>query len=394
MRPNHILILGAGVYQVPLIRRAVESGYRVTVASYGDYPGMKIAHNVWHVDTTDRETLLDLARKHKIDAVTTTGTDVAMPAIGYLNDSLELPGVGFETARLTSDKILMQRRFRGRGVPSARFSECMTLGDAKSAAEEIGLPVIIKAPNSSGSRGITVVTSGDHLEEAFRFAKEVASNSAVLAEELLIGEEFGAQAVIIDGEMSAFLCHNDTVTAPPVTVPVGHSCPSRLPLDVQDEARDVCARAARALEITDAVCNCDLIHTKGGVKILEIGARVGATGIPEIVLLHYGIDLYHLALSFALGERPVISSLKGLASAIRIVEAPRTGRLVSCHVSEELMGREGVIAVDLDYPVGSPVRKFRVGPDRIGSVVVTAEDADAAERFADSIIQELHIEVQ
>jgi len=394
MRPKHILILGAGVYQVPLIRRAVGSGYRVTVASYGDYPGMKIAHDVWHVDTTDRETLLSLAKKHKIDAVTTTGTDVAVPAIGYLNDSLGLPGVGFETAILTSDKILMQRRFKDKRVSAARFFECMTLGDAKSAVEEIGLPVIIKAPNSSGSRGVTVVDSGDRLEEAFRSSKEIASGSAVLVEELLVGEEFGAQAVIVDGEMSAFLCHNDTVTAPPITVPVGHSCPSRLPRDVQDEARDVCARAACALGVTDAVCNCDLIHTKGGVKVLEIGARVGATGIPEIVLLHYGIDLYKLALSFALGERPVISLLTGPASAIRIVEAPRSGSLVSYRAPEELMGRKGVVAIDLDYPVGSSVRKFCVGPDRIGSVVVTAEDADAAEWFADSIIQELHIEVQ
>ena len=394
MRPKHILILGAGVYQVPLIRRAVESGYRVTVASYGDYPGMKIAHDVWHVDTTDRETLLSLAKKHKIDAVTTTGTDVAVPAIGYLNDSLGLPGVGFETALLTSDKILMQRRFKDRRVPAARFFECMTLGDAKSAVEEIGLPVIIKAPNSSGSRGVTVVDSEDHLEEAFRTVKEIASGTAVLVEELLFGEEFGAQAVIVDGEVRAFLCHNDTVTAPPVTVPVGHSCPSRLPRDVQEEARDVCAKVACALGITDAVCNCDLIHTGEGVNILEIGARVGATGIPEIILLHYGIDLYQLALSFALGERPVISLLTGPASAIRIVEAPRTGRLVSCRAPEELMRHGGVVAVDLDYSVGSPVRKFRVGPDRIGSVVVTAEDADAAERFADSIIQELHIEVQ
>ena len=394
MRQKHILILGAGVYQVPLIKQAIESGHRVTVASYGDYPGMKIAHDVWHVDTTDRKKLLSLARKHKIDAVTTTGTDVAIPAIGYLNERLGLPGVSFETALLTSDKIRMQRRFKDRRVPAARFSECMTLNDAKSAGEEIGLPVIIKAPNSSGSRGITVVTSEDQMEEAFRSSKEIASGTAVLVEELLAGEEFGAQAVIVDGEMSAFLCHNDTVTPPPVTVPIGHSCPFRLSGNVQAEAQNVCAMAASALGITNAVCNCDLINTKRGVKILEIGARIGATGIPEIVLLHHGIDLYRVALSFALDEAPVLSFSAGPASAIRIIEAPRTGRLVSYRSPEVLMRRRGVIAIDLDYTVGAPVRRFRVGPDRIGSVVVTAEDADAAELFANSIIQELHIEVR
>jgi len=163
---------------------------------------------------------------------------------------------------------------------------------------------------------------------------------------------------------------------------------------VQDDARDVCEEAASALGITNAVCNCDLINTKRGIKILEIGARIGATGIPEIILLHHGIDLYQVALSFALGEVPVLSFSTGPASAIRIIEAPKNGRLVSYRSTEDLMRRRGVVAIDLDYPVGSPVRRFRVGPDRIGSVVVTAKDVDAAELFADGIIQELHIEVR
>ncbi len=394
MKPKHILILGAGVYQVPLIRRAVDLGYRVTVASYGDYPGMKIAHEVWNVDTTDREGILKLANKHNIDAVTTTGTDVAVPTIGYINDTLGLPGVTFETAMLTSDKILMQQRFKEKGVPSAPFIECMTLAEAQSAAEEIGLPVIVKAPNSSGSRGISTVTSWEDLEKAFSTSKTVAGLSPVLVEELLVGEEFGAQLVVSDGHVKAFFCHNDTVTAPPVTVPVGHSCPSRLSMEVQQEACDVCARAARALVIKDAACNCDLIHTGDGVKILEIGARVGATGIPEIIFLHHGVDLYQIALSFALGEKPLISDVRGLASAIRIIEAPRDGILSRFSEPQKLVKRAEVYAIDMDYPAGSSVRKFRVGPDRIGSVVVVADNVDKAEDLADKIIEELHIEVR
>jgi len=395
VKPKHILILGAGVYQVPLIRRAVDSGYNVTVASYGDnYPGMKIAHNIWKVDTRNREALLKLAKKNKIDAVTTTGTDVAVPTIGYLNEKLGLPGISFETALLTNNKILMQRRFKKAGVPAARFFECMTFDDVKAHAKKMDLPVIIKAPNSSGSRGVTVVTSEHDLEKAFLAAKSIALDEAVLMEELLVGEEFGAQAVVVDGNIRAFFCHNDTVTAPPVTVPVGHSCPSQLSQNVQTEAQDVSARAIGALGVTNAVCNCDLIFTNQGVCILEIGARVGATGIPEIIHLHYGIDLYEFALFFALGKKPVIPSLKGPASAIRIVESPRTGKLLRCFVPEEIMRRKGVVQINLDYPVGSQVRKFCVGPDRIGSVVVTSEDVNTAEQFAENIIKGLHIEVQ
>ena len=49
-----ILILGAGVYQVPLILKAKEMGLYTIAASYaGPYPGLAIADEVWEIDTTD-----------------------------------------------------------------------------------------------------------------------------------------------------------------------------------------------------------------------------------------------------------------------------------------------------------------------------------------------------
>ena len=72
-----ILILGAGVYQVPLIRKAKELGYYVVVMSIrGNYPGFAYADKVYYVDTTDKVQALKIARAEDVSAVCTTGTDV------------------------------------------------------------------------------------------------------------------------------------------------------------------------------------------------------------------------------------------------------------------------------------------------------------------------------
>ena len=54
-----IMILGAGIYQVPLIRAAKEMGFFVIVVSIkGDYPGFALADKIYYINTTDREACL------------------------------------------------------------------------------------------------------------------------------------------------------------------------------------------------------------------------------------------------------------------------------------------------------------------------------------------------
>ena len=389
-----IAVLGGGIYQVPLIRRAREKGYHVTVASLrNDDPGMILAHEPWVVDLNDHDTILDLVRKNNIDAVTTTGTEFSIPTIGHIHDELGLPGVSLETALISTNKILAQKRFAEANVPAARFRGVGTLNGALDAAEDIGYPVYIKAPDSSGSRGISMVEDPNGMEPAFTEALQTSKKNEVLVEEMLSGIEIGAQVIVVDGDVTHCLCHNDTVTAPPITVPVGHSLPFRESEEIQREARDVCAAAVKALNIGNAVCNADLIATPKGVRLFEIGARIGATGLAEIVDLHHGINLYDVALAMALGERPVIHQQDGSAAAYFIIQAPDTGKLIHRSVPDEIREREGIVEIHFDYPEGAEVRKFRTGPDRIGHILVTAEDVDSAENLARDIAGKLDIRV-
>jgi phosphoribosylaminoimidazole carboxylase (NCAIR synthetase) len=65
------MILGAGIYQVPLIKKAKELGYHTIVVSYpGPYPGFDIADEVLYLDTTDSEAILDAARNMNIKGIT------------------------------------------------------------------------------------------------------------------------------------------------------------------------------------------------------------------------------------------------------------------------------------------------------------------------------------
>ena len=60
MTGRNVLVLGAGVYQVPLIQKAQPEGHRVIAASYRATDlGMAMADEAWVIDTTAKEALLE-----------------------------------------------------------------------------------------------------------------------------------------------------------------------------------------------------------------------------------------------------------------------------------------------------------------------------------------------
>ena len=63
-----IMILGAGIYQVPLIRTARRMGlYTIVVSIPGDYPGFALADKIYELNTRDKEAILAAAEKEQID---------------------------------------------------------------------------------------------------------------------------------------------------------------------------------------------------------------------------------------------------------------------------------------------------------------------------------------
>ncbi len=94
---KRILILGAGAAQLSLIQKAAEMGLYVIVSSSpGSYPGFRYANKYYTVDTTDLGGILHIAETEQIDGIVTTGTDVAVRSIGYVNTALKLSGISWE----------------------------------------------------------------------------------------------------------------------------------------------------------------------------------------------------------------------------------------------------------------------------------------------------------
>ncbi|MHC4175314.1 MAG: ATP-grasp domain-containing protein [Planctomycetota bacterium] len=382
-----LMVVGAGFGQLPAILTAKKMGLKViAIDKNADALGMKYADIALPIDVVDIDGATEAGRKYRIDGIMTMQTELPVPTIGKVVDELGLNGVRFEVAKTCTNKIEARRRFAERNIPQPDFRIVSTYEEAADAAKEIKFPCVTKPPDNSGSRGITKVINMNGMESAFMQAIRCSRKEKVLVEEFVEGIEVGAQCFSINGHCEKVLVHNDTMSRPPCMIPTGHSFPSMLDEKTLGETEEAIAATVDALEIETGPSNIDLILDKNFKPVvIEVGARIGATCLPELVYYHTGIDWIKAAILASLGETPDLTVAQSTPCAALILEAPENGELAGYSIPGEIKKVEGLLEIEVTAEIGQIVNKLTKGTDRIGKVVVTDKTVEAAKRKAEWI---------
>ncbi len=391
-----ILILGAGIYQVPLIKKAKEMGLYTIVASIpGNYPGFALADKVVYENTIDMEAILKVAREEEIDGIVTAGTDVCIPTLAYVCDHMGLSGLTLSAAEKAQSKLLMKTAFKEYGVNTAEF-EYVDIQNENPVAvcERIGYPVMFKSIDASGSRGITKVSTPDDIAFAYKEVVENTHSDNYIIEKFLSGEEFGAQAFVCGGTIRFILPHGDYVFQGDTGVPVGHFAPYEISDEVIEDTKDQLQKAITAMGVDNCAINADFMLVDGKAYVLEIGARAGATCLVEMTEEYYGIDYYKQIIACAMGDEPDFTpgNAKRQPCVVMLFQSDKTGVIESIDMGDQ--NTPGVLDVSLDYGVGESVRKFRKGPDRIGQCIVVADTVAEGKRILDEAMAKVKIDIK
>ena len=372
-----IMILGATYTQVPLIETAKRLGYHTIVAGIaGDYPGNAVADEVCVVDISKPEAVLEKAMELKIDGIATCCMDLPVRAVGYVSEKMGLCGLTEQAALLSNQKLLMKDAFAKGGVRSPEYRKISSESELLKAWDEMPHPQMLKAVDLQASRGIYVCSTLDELKAAYSEAMSLTREDFCIVEEFVKGIDIGAQAFVYNGEILFILPHNDEVYVGSANKPIGHSAPLIASDAVIEETKKQCELAIRAIGLNNCAVNIDLIKTEDdNVYMIELTGRVGATCLPELVALYYGVDYYEMIVKMAMGEdpRPVFNARPASVTpnASRFIMAEADGIL------KELVNNnpqsDDIALMDIFVKPGDAVRKFDDGKDRLGQVVVTGE---------------------
>lgn len=372
----------------------------------GDYPGIELADKFLPVNTTDELKIVAAARDNHVAAVITSGTDVALRSIGATVDTLGLAGPTLAMASRATNKADMKRAFLEGGVRSARFVMATNEAEALSAWDGLhpdrdSHPLMVKCPDRSGSRGISLVSSRESVLPAFTDAIDASICGYAVVEDYIAGHEVGLDGYVDASGHVTFLAYHDKIVRNNghTDVPIGHIINAEFVRHCEQET-DLQTQAqltANAIGMRRCFFNMDVIvDNSGRAWIIEAGVRAGATCIPEIIGAYYGFDYYDSMIDAALGIEPVFPTSAACGAAegrLILTDREASAQQVDTDriVDSILMGNEVTLGVSLDYAPGEKLPAFTNGTSRIGQVVCSGTDLGAVDKAIRRVISELQV---
>lgn len=334
-----ILVANRGEIALRILRSAKELGMK-TVAVFSE-PDRKCLHTMLADETVcigpakAAESYLSIP--NILSAAEITKADAIHPGYGFLAENPRFPeiceahgivfiGPSAEIMRLMGDKNRARKEMRQAKLPVIPGSESLIndLGEAKTAAQKVGYPVILKAAAGGGGKGMRVVRSPAQLEEQFPIAQNEAQaafgdpslylekffSGARHIEIQVVGDHKGHIMAFGERECSIQRKHQKVIEETPSPA-IEEKLRRRMVKAVEDAARHIGYQSLGTFEF--------LVEEKGQFYFMEANTRVQVEH--PITEMAYGIDLIKEQIRLAAGERlslPQDLKMRGHALECRI----------------------------------------------------------------------------
>ena len=298
-----IAVIGANAPLLPFYKQAYAMGYRlIGIAWEEGAVCKKYCEKFYPISFVDKEAVLEVCRKEKVDGITSFSLESALPTLVYVAQNLGLVSNTEECVELTKSKFAMRKAFAENGIPVPGYHLIHSEADLYDKA--IKFPAIIKPADGGGSQGINKCADIEDLKNAYNFAKDHSRSKTVIVEDFIDGREFSVEYLSYKGK-HYFLQITDKVTSgAPHFIEMQHHQPANISEQQSKAIRDMVEKALTALKIENSPSHTEIkLNSHGELYIIEIGARLGGGHITsDLVRLSTGYDMVKGALELATGD--------------------------------------------------------------------------------------------
>ena len=391
-----IMILGAGIMQIPAIKIAKDEGWKVICAD-GDKnaPAVNNVDLFLHIDLRDITGLEEAARELKetegLDGVFTAGTDFST-SVAWIAEKLDLPGISYYTALNATDKIRMRSCFKRDNVASPDYIELSGEMDFQKEIESLKYPMVVKPVDSMGARGVRRIDSDSELIEAVINAIEFSKTDRAIVEEFISGEEYSIDALVSNGKITVYGMAARHIYFSPYFIEMGHTMPADISQDKKLEIENEFFKGIKALGIDNGAAKGDIIYCENGPVIGEIAARLSGGYMSGWTFPYSsGRESLKGAMQIALGLKPdeYDGDYKKIAAERAFLSIP--GTVQSIENIESAHDIENVVDLFLRIEEGDKVFFPVNNVEKCGNIISCHENRETAILSAEKACAEILI---
>lgn len=392
-----IMILGASILQLPAILKAKEMGLQVIAVDMDKNAiGFKDADVCLEISTIDIQKVIDAAKRYDIDGIITIASDMPMRTVAAVAKELNLVGITEETALKATNKALMRECLKEHDVPIPLFFKASDYDKYLNKVKLFSSKFIVKPADNSGSRGILLVQDIKNIHEieyAFDYSKKYSRSGEIIVEEYMEGPEVSIETLSIDGQVNIIAITDKLTTGSPNFVEMGHSQPSQLSQQIQNQIKEIAIKAIIAIGINNGPSHTEIIVTNEGPKIVELGARLGGDNITtHLVPLSTGVDMVKCCIEIALGNKPDFDRKINGGSAIRYFQIS-TGKIKGIFGLNRAKLMPCIKQISFIKKPGDYVNVINNSSDRIGFIISQSDSAINAIRICEEAMSIIKIDI-
>jgi len=395
-----ILIANRGEIAVRIIRACNELNIR-TVAIYA-----KGEENELHTQLADEAICIGPANLKEsylnmiaiLSAATASGAEAIHPGVGFLSENSEFArrceecGINFigpsaDIIEKMGDKSEARKLAQRAKTPivNGSLDPVQTLSDAKKLAKKIGYPLIIKAVNGGGGKGMRIVTAAEELESAYKSAKFEAktsfANDAVYMEQFIINPRHIEIQLMADKYGNIIHLGERDCSVQRNSQKVIEEAPSTFLNEKQRrQMGEAAIRLARLVQYVGLGTIEFLVDDKGDFYFMEMNTRlqVEHTITEEIT----GIDLVKEQIKIAYGQKMLLKQkdviIKGHAIECRINAEDPYNNFAPSPGNIEVVNFPGGLGVRIDSNIFQGGKVLPIFDSLIGKIIVHADSREEA----------------
>lgn len=271
---KRLLILNGSLSELTLIDKAKELGYYVITS--GNNPkliGHSHADEYIEADYSNKEAILKIVKEHNIDRIVSCANDFGVITAAYVAEQMGWPGHDtYENANILHQKDLFKEFIQKLGLRAPYSVPFDSKEDAIEYIKTAEYPIIVKATDLTGGKGIL---KAENIEEA-EFAIENAFNRSrakhIVIEPYIVGDQQTIHTFIKDKKVVSSVSNDCFSPINPYLIQA-ELFPARGIDDIQAELYDSIEKICNELNLVDGMLTLQYIVKDGKPYIIELMRR-------------------------------------------------------------------------------------------------------------------------
>ena len=330
------LLLCSSHNDLGLVRALRKLGYYIIVTgNRADLPGQKWCDEFILADYSDKEKILEIARKNSIDAIIQCCNDFGVYTAAYVAEKLGLPGYdSYETTLTLHNKDLFKEFAKKHNITSPISTPFSSEKDALQHLDTCSYPIIVKPTDCSAGNGIH---RADNKAEGIKYVQEAFLKSRakrIVIEPYVSGTQHGFCTFLRNQKVCAICSNNEYSFLNPYRVEID-TYPADNFENVQGKLVEQIEKIAHILNLKDGIFHLQYIYDGKEAQIIEVMRRIlgNMYHVPGNALT--GIDWEYwetrARCGLDLSAFPSVVSQEG-CFAYKTILAPKNGKIKSIEI--------------------------------------------------------------